>query len=84
MYILWEEKEKETISSSLQTCFVVAHSSGDLNRTDLYHGFYIQYDLIYAVRNLTVSCCVGGLCFCGGRKTRVHYVCSVLIVRVGR
>ena len=30
------------------------------------------------------SCCVGGLCFCGGRKTRVHYVCLVLIVRVGR
>ena len=46
-------------------------------RIDLYHGLYIQYDLIYAVRNLTVSCCVGGLCFCGGRKTRVHYVCCV-------
>ena len=30
------------------------------------------------------SCCVGGLCFCGGKKTQVHYVCSVLIVRVGR
>ena len=50
-------------------------------RIDLYHGLYIQYDLIYAVRNLTVSCCVGGLCFFGGRKTRVHYVCPVLIVR---
>ena len=23
------------------------------------------------------SCCVGGLCFCGGRKTRAHYVCLV-------
>ena len=43
---------------------------------DLYHGLYMQYDLIYVVRNLTVSCCIGGLCFCGGRKTRVHYVCS--------
>ena len=63
---------------------MVAHSSGDLMRIDLYHGLYIQYDLIYAVRNLTVSCCAGGLCFCGGRKTRVHYVCSVLIARVGR
>ena len=30
------------------------------------------------------SFCVGGLCFCGGRKTRVLYVSLVLIVRVGR
>ena len=29
MYILWEEKDKYTISSSLQACFVVAHSSGE-------------------------------------------------------
>ena len=26
------------------------------------------------------SYCAGGLCFCGGKKTRVHYVCLVLIV----
>ena len=33
---------------------------------------------------LHFSCCVGGLCFCGGRKTRVHCVCLALIVRVSR
>ena len=26
---------------------------------------------------LQFSYCVGGLCFYGGKKTRVHYVCSV-------
>ena len=36
---------------------------------------FIQYNLIYAARNLIVSC-VGGLCFCGGRKTRVHSFCG--------
>ena len=55
MYILWEEKEKEkeTTSSSLQTCFVVAHSSGDLRRI-IFTIAYIQYNTIYAARNLTV------------------------------
>ena len=33
---------------------------------------------------LEFSYCAGGLCFCGGKKTRVHYLCLVLIVRVSR
>ena len=28
--------------------------------------------------------CIRGFCFCGGKKTRVRYVCLVLIVQVGR
>ena len=52
MYIFWEEKEKETTSSSLQTCFVVAHSSRDLMRI-IFTTAYIQYKLIYAARILT-------------------------------
>ena len=64
MFILGEEKEKETKSSSPQACFVVAQSSGNLMR------------IVFTIE--------GGLCFCGGRKTRVHYVCLVLIVRVCR
>ena len=27
------------------------------------------------------SYCAGGLCFCGGKKTQVHYICLVLIVQ---
>ena len=53
MYILWEEKEKETTSLSLQTCFVVALSSGDLRRI-IFTIAFIQYNIIYAARNLTV------------------------------
>ena len=45
MYILWNEKDKLPTSSSLQTCFVVAHSSGQINRQidrlDIYIYIYI-------------------------------------------
>ena len=45
----------------------------------------IQYScLIYAARDWQVSYCVRGFSFYGGKKTRVHYVCLVLIVQVGR
>ena len=39
-----EEKDKQTTSSSLQACFVVAHSSGDLMRINFTIA-YIQYSL---------------------------------------
>ena len=70
--------------SSLQACFVVAHSSGDLMRIKFTIA-YIQYSLSnLCSAKLTVSCCVRGLCVCGGNKIIVHYVCLVLIVEVGR
>ena len=39
---------------------------------------------IYIIICGYISCCVGGPCFCGGWKTRFHYICLVLIARVGR
>lgn len=35
------------------------------------------------MQNWPVSCYVGEFCFYGGKKTRAHYVCLVLIVLVG-
>ena len=75
------EKNQLTTSSSLQACFVVAHSSGDLTRINFTIA-YIQYSLSnLCSAKLTFSCSVRGLGFCGGKKTQVHYVCLVLIVR---
>ena len=39
---------------------------------------------IYILTNWQLGYCVRGFCFNGGKKTRVHYVCLVLIVQVGR
>ena len=57
------EKFKGTTGLSLQACFVVAHSSGDLIKNIIYHRLYtinlnnnnniIELNLIYALRDLT-------------------------------
>ena len=52
MYIVGGKTHKLQVHG-LQVCFVVAHSSGDLTRT-IFTIAYIQYNLIYAARNLTV------------------------------
>ena len=79
IYIEIGKKNKETILSSLQVCFVVTHLSGDFivknirNHRCIYN---LQICIIGVAVNLNVSvnCYAVTLCFCGGTRTRVHYV----------
>ena len=43
--IILEKNSKNTTHLSLQACFVVAHSSGDLNKYILYYHLHIQSNL---------------------------------------
>ena len=88
--IYWDrEKNKETILSSLQACFVVTHLSGDFivknirNHRCIYN---LQICIIGVAVNLNVSfnCYAVTLCFYDGMRTRVHYVYWVMIIQVGR
>ena len=59
-------------------------SSGDLMRTNFTIAYIQESFSTLCSAKFTFSCWVRGLCFCGGKKTRVHYVCLVLLVHVGR
>ena len=71
-------KNKETIPSSLQACFVITHLSGDfiVKNTRNHRLYTLKICIIGVAVNLYTlfNCYAGTFCFCGGMRTRVHYV----------
>ena len=76
--ILRKGKNKETILSSLQACFVITHSSGDfIVRNIRNNRLYTLQTCIIGVAvdlNALFNSYAVTLCFCGCMRTRVHYV----------
>ena len=66
---MYEIGEKtETIPSSLQACFVITHSSGNFIVKNIHnHGMAGNFNALF-------NCYTVIVCFCGGMRTRVHYI----------